>query len=177
VRLRVKTRLVALMLIFSGLVAVDYLGSPAINTTVQAATCNCGPDYCLNDPRYLAKLAAKKSDMAKAGYPADLIALMDRDGACVARIERAPDGFKMKLVSAEGSKIIDWTADGEKLARQQLLNPNGTLKAYYKFNVNRAFSCCGEAAHDKRSDWDPALDLNLGLLIACSKQGSAVMCR
>src|SRR5216683_5773833 len=134
----------------------------------QTIKCNCGPDFCPNDPRYLTELSAKKKKMVKAGYPAELIALMDKDGACVARAERAPDGFSLKLVKPDGSSsTIAWTQDDETLARKELLN--GTLKAYYKFNVSRAFGCCEEPRYDKRSDWDASLELNLKLVIVCSK--------
>jgi hypothetical protein len=145
-------------------------------SVAQTATCNCGPDFCLNDPMYSKKLSAKTDAMKTLKYPADLIALMELDGACIARVERAPVGFRLKLVNSEGSSSnIAWTEDDERIARKDLLN--GKLKAYYKFNVSRAFKCCGEAAYDKRPDWDASLDLNLKLVIACSRSGNDVVCK
>jgi hypothetical protein len=114
--------------------------------------------------------------MAAAKYPADLIKLMDLDGACVARVERAPDVFTLKLLQADGSsRTLPWTDFDEKLARNEVLD--GKLKSFYKFNVSRAFSCCGEPKYDKRSDWDASLELNLKLVITCSKQGGTVVCK
>jgi hypothetical protein len=50
-------------------------------TIANSQTCVCGPDYCQGDPGYPGKLAAKKQSLA-ARYPADLVALLDRDGTC-----------------------------------------------------------------------------------------------
>jgi hypothetical protein len=159
--------------VLSSLLTVILVAAGAVGQTIK---CTCGPDFCPIDPRYPAKLAAKKASMVKHGYPTDLIALMDRDGACVARVERAPDGFSLKLVKSDGSSsTIVWTQDDETLARKELLN--GTLKAYYKFNVSRALSCCEEPRYDKRSDWDASLELNLKLVIVCSKDGNSVTCK
>jgi hypothetical protein len=79
---------------FSSLLTVILVAAGAATQTTK---CTCGPDFCPSDPRYPAKLAAKKASMVNHGYPTDLIALMDKDGACVARVERAPDGFSLKL--------------------------------------------------------------------------------
>ena len=49
--------------------------------------------------------------------------------------------------------------------------------AYYKFNVSRAFNCCDQPRYDQRSDWDDSLQMNTGLVIACTKSGKAVSCR
>lgn len=77
----------------NGLLLVTLVGT----SFAQAPTCVCGTDFCLNDVRYPTKLSDKKKEMVKAQFPAELIGLMDLDGACVARIERAPDVFTMKL--------------------------------------------------------------------------------
>jgi hypothetical protein len=141
-----------------------------------APDCVCGPDFCLNDSRYPPKITAKKKQMSDKGYPKELIALLDRDGACVAAIDRAPDGFSLKLLKSDGSSsTIVWTPDDDNLAQREL--KNGTLKAYYKFNVSRAFSCCGEPKYDQRSDWDPSLELNLKLAVACTMNGGSVGCK
>lgn len=146
------------------------------SSVLSSQDCNCGPDYCLNDPRYQAKLTTKKKQMQNAGYPADLIALMDLDGACVARVDRAPDVFTIKLLYADGSSsTIPWTQQDEDLARKEILS--GKLNAYYKFNVSRAFKCCGQPNYDQRPDWDSTLDLNRGLAIACTKNGATMQCQ
>jgi hypothetical protein len=134
--------------------------------------CDCGPDFYLNDPRFPPKLAAKKARMAKQKFPSELIALLDRDGACVAAVDQGPDGFSMKLVSENGSSTIAWSPDDERIARNDLLS--GKIKAFYKFNTSRALACCHQPKFDQRSDWDPLLELNLQLTIKCSKQVSAV---
>jgi len=140
------------------------------------ADCDCGPDFCLNDPRYPPKLAAKKKELRDHGFSSDLIALMDLDGACVACIDRAPDGFTIKLVNPDGSwRTIPWTEQDDTLARKEVLN--GTLKAFYKYNVSRAFSCCGQPKFDARPDWDASLELNLKVSIACTKASGAVQCK
>lgn len=137
--------------------------------------CHCGPDFCLRDPRYPPMLDEKKRNMRRDGFPPELIALMDRDGACVARVERAPDIFSIKLVKAGENETIAWTPEDERIARNDLMT--GNLKAYYKFNVSRAFSCCDEPRYDQRQDWDDSLQLNTGLAIACKKTGTQVTCQ
>jgi hypothetical protein len=145
-------------------------------SVAQTATCSCGPDFCLNGPNYSNELKARKAAMEKHKYPSDLIALMDLDGACIARVDRAPVTFRIKLVNSDGSSsTIEWTDDDERIARKDLLS--GKLKSYYKFNVSRAFKCCGEPSYDKRADWDATLELNLKLAIACSKVGNDVVCK
>ena len=115
----------------------------ATSHTSLAQNCGCGPDYCKADSRYPGKLATKKNAMKNAGYPSDLIALMDRDGACVARVEQAPDGFSLMTVDLQGAKtILGWAEDQEDVARKQLID--GRLKTYFKFNVRKRFACCGD---------------------------------
>jgi hypothetical protein len=150
-------------------VFVAFLMAPA------AADCPpCGPDICLNDPRYPKALAAKKVSLAKSGHPADLIALLDRDGACVMRVDRAPTGFTILSVKDGERSTIAWDADQEAVARKQLLN--GTTTAYYKFNVREAFPCCNEPKPQQRPDWDAALELSTSLAVKCVKAGNAVKC-
>ena len=154
-------------------VMLGLLFAPALSANQNS--CNCGPDFCLHDPRYQPKLDEKKRQMSNAGYPPELIALMDRDGACVARVERAPDIFSIKLVKDGESNTIAWTAQDERIARNDLLA--GRIRVYYKFNVSRAFSCCDEPRYDRRSDWDDTLQLNTGLAIACKKVGANISCQ
>lgn len=135
----------------------------------------CGPDFCHGDSRYPAKLAAKKAAMKKDGYPADLIALMDRGGECVASVEQAPDGFSIKVVSRSGSTTLPWTEDDERIARDNLLN--GKIARYYKFNTARAFVCCKDPKPEERPDWDSADAVNTGQAITCKKAGNAVQCK
>jgi|SRR5689334_15960202 len=146
-----------------------------VRANSRLVDCDCGPDFCLNDLRYSGKLAAKKAKMAKQAFPAELISLLDRDGACVAAVDQGPDGFSMKLVSSAGSSTIAWTEDDERIARNDILN--GKIQAYYKFNSSRALACCGQPKFDQRSDWDASLQLNLKLAIKCSKNGRNVVCQ
>lgn len=137
--------------------------------------CTCGPDYCKDDPRYLPALNKKKDQMRKAGYPERLIALLDRDGTCYARVQQSPDVFTVKVVYADGSSsTVPWSADEEQRAKRQVLS--GALREYYEFNVSRAFSCCGEPKYNERDDWDPNKDMNLRLVLACRKNAGDVTC-
>jgi hypothetical protein len=142
-------------------------------TPVDADCPPCGPDMCLNDARYPKLLAAKKAALAKS-HPADLVALMDRDGACVMRVNQAPDGFTILSVKGAERLTIAWDTDQEEVARKQLLN--GTTTAYYKFNVRQAFACCNQPKPQQRPDWDADLELSRSLAIKCVKAGNAVKC-
>jgi hypothetical protein len=138
----------------------------ATSHTSLAQNCGCGPDYCKADSRYPSKLATKKNAMKNAGYPSDLIALMDRDGACVARVE----------VDLQGAKtILGWAEDQEDVARKQLID--GRLKTYYKFNVRKRFACCGDPKAEDAEDWDPTDQLSTGIAIKCTKSGASVACK
>ena len=111
-------------------------------TVLSAATnldlCSCGPDLCLKDPRYPPKLAKKKADLKRAGFPDDLIALLDRDGKSVMAINQTPDSFRILLVAPNGdNNSNEWTQHDEDKARKDLLD--GKLKVYYKHNVRKVF--------------------------------------
>jgi hypothetical protein len=148
----------------------------AVSSTSLAQNCGCGPDYCKGDPRYPGQLSAKKNAMKSAGYPSDLIALMDRDDACVARVEQAPDGFSLMTVDSQGAKtILSWGEDQEDVARKQLVG--GQLKAYYKFNVRKRFACCGDPKAEDTADWDSTLELTTGIAIKCTKSGGSAVCK
>jgi hypothetical protein len=140
-----------------------------------AACPPCGPDFCHGDSRYPAKLAGKKAVMKRDGYPADLIALIDRGGDCIASVERAPDGFSIKVVSTSESTTLPWTEDDERIARNNLLN--GKIERYYKFNATRAFVCCGDPKPEERPDWDPADAVSKGQAITCERAGNVVKCK
>ncbi len=143
---------------------------------VKAADCPpCGPDLCLGDPRFPPKLAQKKKELKAAGYPDDLIKLIDRDGKCVMAIERAPDVFTILLETANGSSTVPWTQQDEDLAKKEILS--GKIKAYYKYNARKVFACCNEPAAENRGDWNDDLQMSTGLAIACKKQGNAVVCK
>lgn len=138
--------------------------------------CDCGPDFCLNDPRYPGKLAAKKAALTKAGYPADLVALMDRGSACVAQIERAPHGFSIMTVGTSGELLVrQWTSELENSSREQLVS--GSIKAYYKFKTRLAFQCCKEKRPEERADWDEKLGMNTNLAISCTLESGKIVCR
>ena len=142
--------------------------------TVAHPQCSCGPDYCQGDARYPSKLANKKASLA--AYPADLVALLDRDSACVARVDQAPDGFSLMTVASDGSKLtIAWDEDNERISQQQIISD--AARAYYKFNVARQFACCNEPNYDARPDWDAALGINKGLALACTLSAGSVLCQ
>jgi hypothetical protein len=135
----------------------------------------CGPDFCHGDSRYPTLLAAKKQQLKNSGYPDDLVALLDRDGECVARIERAPDGFSIKIISSAGSTTRSWTKDEERIARDNLLT--GKVDRFYKFNAARALACCGDKQPEDRPDWEPTDGVSRGQTIVCRKVGDAVQCK
>lgn len=141
-----------------------------------SAQCSCGPDFCLGDARVPKRLSAKKSDLTQRGYPAELMALLDKSDACYAAIDRAPDGFSLMTVKSNGSILVtQWDADNHDAARRGVLA--GDLKAYYSFNARKAFACCERPKAEDRSDWNQSLSLSTGQAISCEKQGSAVACR
>jgi hypothetical protein len=134
-----------------------------------------GPDYCLNDPAYPQKLKQKKQTLKVQGYPDDLIALLDKDGHCVAAVAQSPDGFSVLTVKSNGDRLtIAWTKQAEDSAKQQLLS--GQIAAYYKMNSARALACAGEKKAEERADWSASLMINLGLAIKCTKAGNSVSC-
>lgn len=141
---------------------------------VRAYDCACGPDYCLNDPHFPPKLAQKKQRLRAAGFDEDLIALLDRDGACVAAVDNGPDTFFIKRKINGVWDTRELNSEREGYARADLLS--GAATEYYKFNTNRALACCGQPKYDQRPDWNANLDLNLGLAIVCRKSGASVAC-
>lgn len=152
------------------------ISAQAISSDGLAKDCGCGPDYCKGDARYPGKLASKKNAMKNAGYPSDLIALMDRDGACVARVEQAPDGFSLMTVDPQGGKTtLSWAKDQEDVARKQLID--GKIKSYYKFNVRKRFACCGDPKAEDAPDWDSTDQLSTGIAIKCTKSGGNAACK
>jgi hypothetical protein len=172
-----KPKLVLCLSLILYIVSVGcYQTQTALKGETARDLCDCGPNVCLNDPRYPPKLAKKKADLKSAGYPDDLIALMDRDGHCVMAIDQSPDTFHIMLVKANGdNSSYPWTQHDENLAKQEILD--GTIKEYYKLNVKRVFACCKEQKAEERPDWNSDLGLNRNLSIVCSKQGSAVVCK
>src|SRR5262249_16154954 len=103
-----------------------------LSPVAYSQTCSCGPDYCQGDACY-PQLRAKKKASLSASYPPDVVGLLDRDGACVARVEQAPDGFSLMTVGSDGSKLtIAWDDDNERISRKQVMS--GVARAYYKFN-------------------------------------------
>ena len=131
----------------------------------------CGPDFELGDSASTPKLRDKKQKLITDGYPKDAVALLDRDGACVAAIERAPDRISLKVIFSDGRVTTsEWTEDNEEVARSGLLAKPQTVRAYYKLNVERRFACCGEARHDAQPDWTLILQLTDVLPFAVSSK-------
>ncbi len=162
------------MLLVAGIFISRSAGVDARTSCALDSDCSCGPDWCLNDPRFPTKLAAKKQKMRDAGFSDDLVSLLDRDGPCVAAVDQGPDTFFIKHRVGQGWDTRELNTEREEAAKAEVLN--GTAEAYYKFNTNRAFSCCGQPAYNKRSDWNEGLDLNMSLAIVCKKSGDHVSC-
>lgn len=172
-----KSRVFECVLLCSALLLTTcYKTEIASKGESPKADCACGPDFCLNDPRYQPKLAQKKADLKADGFPDELIALLDRDGNCVAAVEQGPDTFTILLVKANGdNSTVPYTKQDEDLAKKEILN--GTIKEYYKFNVRKVLACCKEPKAEDRPDWDSALSLSRNLAIACTQQGGSVGCK
>ena len=125
----------------------------------------CGPDYCKSDPRFAPLLAKKKQRLTADGYPERLLKLLDKDGECVARVERSPDVFTLQIVAPNGDwETLPWTEGDEALAKKKVAD--GSLKAYYIFNARHAFSCCNEPKYSDRPDYIKGLDLNSEMAIS-----------
>lgn len=174
--MRIQPQILCAVVLLGFLIVACNKSRYIANTAALRDLCDCGPDVCLNDPRYPPKLARKKTELMNAGFPDDLIGLLDRDGKCVMAIDQAPDGFRILLVKANGdNNSVPWTRQDEDLAKNEILN--GTIKEYYKHNVRKVFACCKEKKAEERADWDSALAISRGLSILCSKQGSTVVCK
>jgi hypothetical protein len=66
----------------------------------------------------------------KLRYPVDLVALLDRDGACFARVQWARDGFSIMTVRSDGNKLtISWDEDNERIARQRYLQMRARFRS------------------------------------------------
>ena len=85
------------------------------------AQCSCGPDFCLGDPRYTARLTKKKNDLKRNGYSAEMIGLLDKADGCFAAIDQAPDIFSLMTVRPNGYVLVtEWSDDNEQIARRNL---------------------------------------------------------
>ena len=169
-----KTQMIASIALLFAAAACSHLRTAATKDG-QRDLCDCGPNFCLNDPRYPPKLAKKKADLRHAGFPDDLVVLLDRDGQCVAAIDQAPDGFRILLVKSNGdNNSIPWTQQDEDIAKREILD--GTIKEYYKHNVRKVLACCKEPKAEERADWDSALELSRNLSIKCTKESTTVVC-
>jgi hypothetical protein len=135
--------------------------------TLARADCPCGPLYCLNTPGYSAALAAKKKALSNNGYPARMVAILDRVGHCEGCISTSPDAFSLMTESSDGSITIDgWDADNERIGAQQ--KAAGSLKACFVIYVRHACSCCQETPFGHRGDYNSELDLNTDMAIPCN---------
>jgi hypothetical protein len=145
-----------------------------LNSASSQDLCACGPDYCLNDPRYPKALAGRKSELRKAGFGEDLIALLDQDGKCFAAVDKGPETFFIKRMIDGKWDVSELNSERESYAKEDILA--GKTTVYYKFNTNHALDCCKQPKFDARSDYDRNLDLNLGLALVCRKSRSSVVC-
>lgn len=137
--------------------------------------CQCGPDFCQDDPRVPGALAEKKQALAQE-YPSRLVALLDIGDQCFARITRSPDMFTIWLVDVEDAKqTVSWSQDNEDLARAQL--ESGELKRFWIYNAKRAFSCCNQIPYNERDDYNEEDDVSSATAIRCElDEGSKASC-
>jgi hypothetical protein len=135
--------------------------------TAAKAVCTCGPDFCQDDSRVAATLAAKKGSLRASGFPDRLIALIDRGDQCVARITRSPDIFTMWVIDSKDAKqTVPWSADNERNAMNKVRS--GELKRFWIYNARRAFSCCNQPNYDQRPDYDREDDVSAATAIKCT---------
>lgn len=132
------------------------------------ATCTSGPDFCTDDPRIPAALAAKKAALSKE-YPPRLVSLLDRGVQCVARIERGPDAFTMVIVRNGSIETVLWDEDNENAGKAEI--GTGTIKRFWIVHARRAFSCDGQPSYDQHADYDANDDVNTSLAIKCDSSG------
>jgi hypothetical protein len=126
----------------------------------------CGPLYCLDTPEYQATLAQKKAALTRQGYPARLVALVEKIDHCKGCIDTSPDGFSLFTVGLDGSILIKaWTSDDEGVAAKAVAN--GTSKSCYVIFSRRACAGCKQPKYMDRSDYDASLDLNKKATITC----------
>ncbi len=131
-----------------------------------AAACNCGPDFCQDDPRVAPRLSSKKASLGADGYPDRLRNLLDKGGKCYAAIDRAPDIMTIWLIYPNGDKqTVPWSLDDEDKAKNQVTT--GELKRFWIYNARHAFACCGEPNYDQRADYNEDDDLNTQQAIRC----------
>lgn len=155
---------------FAALALMACLASPS-----AATACNSGPDYCTDDPRIAAALAAKKQALKNDGYPDRLVGLLDLGVQCVARIRDEPDGFRVIDIAADGSKTdLNWDEDEEQVARGRLTS--GASVRYWIVNSRRGFRCDGQKPYDQRPDYDAAANVSSETAIKCRLQGGAPVC-
>ena len=137
---------------------------------------DCGPDFQHDDPRYAGLLKNKKKRLLDAGYPPDAIALLDRHGACVAAIERAPDVVNIKVIASDGATTtMEWTPDEERIAIEEL--KLGKAKRFYRMISARRFACCHEVEAENQPDWDAADEVNAGVVIKCEWKNGKLQCK
>ncbi|MGR9431377.1 hypothetical protein [Rhizobium leguminosarum] len=154
---------------FVMLAAYVSVSAFTISTSPAAAACGSGPDYCTDDPRIPAVLAAKKRTLVNE-YPPRLIALLDRGVQCVARIQQSPNGFSLVIVKTGQIDVLAWDQDNENAAKAEMTA--GTVNHYWVVNSRRAFSCDGQASYDQQPDYVAADDVNSSLALKCGNGGS-----
>jgi hypothetical protein len=158
-----------------GFLAAVLAASPGPSSAIECPP--CGPLYCKNDPAFPAALKSKKDQLAKAGYPAKFIALLDKGGHCLVCVgSGSPDVFTVLAVKPNGdNRTILWDEDNERIAQNQI--KSGELAAYYVYNARKACTCCQELKAEERSDYDAQLGLNRNTAIKCVKgAGGTVAC-
>jgi hypothetical protein len=119
---------------------------------------------CLNDPGFSALRQAKKARLRSAGFSADRVALIDKDGACRLCLETGPDGFSLLIIRKSGViEVKSWTQEQERYAKQDLRS--GEATAAWIMYAQKRCACCGEKPAEQQPDWDSAHGLSSSLAI------------
>ena len=135
---------------------------------IAIAACSSGPDFCQDDPRIPAALAAKKKSIITSGFPKKYADLLDKGSKCVAKIERAPEIISHLVVESDGSKqTMAW----EEVNHKNLLKglENGSVARFWIMNARQAMSCDGEPNYDQMPDYDAEDNINTTQAIKCTK--------
>lgn len=155
--------------------ALCTLAATVVASAAVATDCGCGPLFCPGAADFPARLAAKQARLAKDGAPTRLAALLGRDGQCQGCLDNGPDGFTILNVKSNGdSYTIAWDETNERISHTKATQ--GELSAYYIINSRQACACCGSSKAKERSDWNPTLEMNTGLAIACHGGGATAAC-
>lgn len=132
---------------------------------------NCPEEYRRGIPEVESAREAKKARLRSRGMPERFLHLLDKE-ECVACIERASDGFHIRVEYNDDANIkrhsFRWNPQSERRVREQLAA--GQIKAFYILNTAVRCECCPEVQDDTKTnasyaDWNPELEVHMSHVI------------